>query len=507
MPQEIISSMSPQDRKKTFLIGIASGYLSKGVAVVVALIAVPLGLHYFGPIKYGLWVVISSILAYVELSQFGVNTATSVLIAKEVNADNQRSILRHTVILLSLFAVGVFVILWTVIYFYAGWVRIFGDISLPLRGEAAGATSVLVLFFLLRLPTLAFTSAFVGLQQVFWERFYASLSTFIRLIALLVTVRTHGSLFTIAFFTGMGNLLVGIVSGFHLLIVHRHMRIRLTEAVEEAPSVKYIFGSAMRFFIIGIAAMIVWSTDNLLISFFLGPEQVTAYAVTFRLFTFSFALFTVFNGAISPMYGKAIGQWQLDWVASRYKEITFFLPIVSGLVWIGGIGFARDFICLWTGPSGYGGMLVVLALGGYGYCISLINSHATVLTALNATHRMIWIGWAEAGTNLVISLILIHFLGIGGVALGTLLGALLTGFWLLPQGVAIQTGGRVQLHYRSILKHATIVLFPALVIMYLLNSDLIPGLTNVFMKIAVLMLYLLCSWCVLDSRVRERLSR
>ena len=103
--------MSSHNRKKIFIIGSTSIYLAKIVSIIVSLISIPLGIHYFGPVKYGIWMVISSILAYIELSQFGVNTATSVLIAKETNKNNQRSILRHTTILLSIFAAGVLIIL------------------------------------------------------------------------------------------------------------------------------------------------------------------------------------------------------------------------------------------------------------------------------------------------------------------------------------------------------------------------------------------------------------
>jgi hypothetical protein len=43
--------------------------------------SVPIGLPYFGVVRYGIWAVISSVIAYLGLSNLGITTAAAALTA------------------------------------------------------------------------------------------------------------------------------------------------------------------------------------------------------------------------------------------------------------------------------------------------------------------------------------------------------------------------------------------------------------------------------------------
>jgi len=81
------------------------------------------------------------------------------------------------------------------------------------------------------------------------------------------------------------------------------------------------------------------------------------------------------NSAIFPMYGKAVGLKQWDWIQRTYGKSTQLLPIMGGLIWIGSIAFLKEIIYIWVGTKAYSGILVVFALGGYGYLLSMVHLH------------------------------------------------------------------------------------------------------------------------------------
>jgi O-antigen/teichoic acid export membrane protein len=230
--------------------------------------------------------------------------------------------------------------------------------------------------------------------------------------------------------------------------------------------------------------------------------MVTPYAVTFALFGAGFSILVAINAALWPMYGQSAGRNQWEWVQQTYNHAVHLLPILGGLLWIGGIAFAREIISLWAGPQAYAGLLAAIALGGYGYTLSLVNSHATVLQALNRTKRMVIYGWLEAGVNLGISLALVRVLGIGGVALGMFLGALLTGFWILPLDVAYQTAGKVRTHIRSIISHAIGAMMPCLVFVLLSYFFAPETWVRVTINIFIVILYLALSLHVMSPDTR-----
>jgi len=497
---KLMNMTSSEGRKKRFLLGTASSYGTTIVSIIVGLISVPIGLHYFGSVRYGIWAVISSVITYLSISNLGIPTAESTLIAKASEPFEQWAVLRRSLFLLLISSVVVLSVVLGIAHFYPGWVVALGKIPANLQGEAAEAGIAIAILFLLNLPLTVFSAGFFGLQKVYWHQFYASLTRIAGLVALILTVfLLRGNLVTLALFRGMATLFVSVVCASHFLFTHSGFRKKFDKSINKEFSTISIFTSGIRFFVIGIATLVILSTDNLIISHFIGPKAVTPYAVTFKLFALGSSTFIAVNGALRPMYGQSAGKNQWEWIQQTYKNVTHLLPILGGLLWIGGIAFVREIINLWAEPVAYGGLLVVIALGGYGYARSLVDSHAVLLGALNRTKNMVIIAWAEAIANLVISIALVKSLGIGGVALGTFLASLLTVFWMLPLDIYKQTKGKVKFNFRPILSHGLFILLPCLIAALFVYNYCQNEIWKIFINIGIVCTYLILSWRIMPS--------
>ena len=484
--------------------GTASHYGTTIVSILVGLISVPVGLHYFGVARYGIWAVISSVIAYLGLSNLGITTAAVTLTAKASAPFEQWAVLRRSLFLLLVNSAVVLGVVLGIAHFYPGWVVVLGKIPAGLHGEAAEAVIATAILFLLNLPLTVFAAGFIGRQKVYWERTYVSVTIVAGLLALIFTVfLLKGSLVTLAIFTGIARLLGSIACASHFLFTNSELRQKFDKPISKEFSTNSIFASGVRFLAIGIGATIVWNTGNLVISHFLGAEMVTPYAVTSALFSLGFSVFIGINSTLWPMYGQSAGRNQWEWVQQTYNRTVHLLPIIGGLLWIGAIAFAREIISLWAGPEAYGGLLVVVALGGYGYTRSLVESHATILTALNRTKRLAVYEGLEAGANVGISLALVRVLGIGGVALGMFLGSFLTVFWLLPRDVAYQTAGKVSIHARPIISHAIGAMFPCLAFVLLSYLFIPVASVRVTVNIFVVILYLALSLRIMSPDTRS----
>ena len=494
-------------KRTIFLKGLASSAGAQITSVVVGLASVPIGLGYLGPLKFGIWMVISSIVAYLGLSQFGTGTASTALIAKHVERQSQGAILRRTFRLLCYFALVLIVLAGMAAMFPGRWAMLFGDITDTARREAISAAVAMMVLCLLRLPTVAFTSAFIGLQEVHLERLYVVvLPTILSFFALLLTIYLAGDLVMLACLTGGGQLLAGLLAGLHFVMRHRDLMFGSLSRTSDVAVTKDLLASGSRFFFIGIAAMVVWNTDNLVISYFLGPENVTVYAITFKLFAAAFSIFVVANSVLMPMFGSAFGRNDWAWIGDIYRNALSIMATLGGLVWVGGIVFAEPIISLWTGLSGYGGGMVVFALGGYGYVLSAVNLHANLLSGMNATRAMLWIGIAEAVVNFALSVIFIRWWGIGGVALGTFMSALLTVYWLLPKDVARQTQSRVKVSWSPIMRHFWLAVLPGIGAAYLI-SGVMHGVGIWVAGAGLCTTYLAISWLLLPLEAQAMLMR
>lgn len=495
--------MYSQNPKKTFILGIASTYGANIVSIIAGLISVPIALHYFGPVRYGIWAIISSVIAYLNFSNLGISAAAQVLIAKASKPFEQRAVLLHSLFLLFISSAVVLILVIGITHTHPNWVLILGKIPLNLRTEAAEAGIATAILFLLNMPLRVFSAGFIGLQKIYWANFYGSLGGIIALMALILTVLLKGNLVTLAIFRGVSAICISIACGLHLLFSNPELRRKTDKPIDTEFSIKSTFISGIRFFIIGIAAMVVWNTDNLVISHFLGIKAVTPYAITFKVFAIAFSIFMSVNLTLFPMYGKAAGLRQWDWIQRTYEKATLLLPIIGGLIWIGSVAFLREIIYIWVGPEAYGGILVVFALGGYGYMLSLVNIHSNLLSGLNATKNMIYIGWAEAIANIGISIALVGSLGIGGVALGTFLASLLTVFWMLPLDIYKQTEGKVKFNFRPILSHGLFILLPCLIAALFVQNYCQNEITKIFINIGIVSIYIIFSWRILSPKLQN----
>lgn len=494
-------------KRSTLLKGLASGASAQFVSVAVGLISVPIGLGYLGPLKYGIWMVISSIVAYLGLSQLGTGTASSALIAKHVERQKQGVIFRRTFWLLCFFALALLMLSGVATMFSSSWVNIFGDIPDAVKSDAIFAAVVMTAFYLLRLPTVAFTSAFIGLQEVHWERLYVVVFPIIlSFFALLLTIYLDGDLVMLACLTGGGQLLAGLFAGVHFSILHKDMMFGAERYATDVAVTKDLLASGSRFFIIGIAAMVVGQTDYLVISYFLGSESVTAYAITYKLFVVAFSICLLANSVLMPMFGNAFGRNDWEWMANIYRNALSVMVILGGLVWVGGLVFAQPIIFLWTGLSGYGGGLVVFALGGYGYVLSAVNLQANMLSAMNTTRILLWLGIAEAVVNFVLSVIFIRWWGIGGVALGTFVSALLTVYWLLPKDIERQTDSRIKASWSPLMRHFGLAVLPGVCAAYLLACNA-KGVVLWTAGVSLCAIYLTISLWLLPQQAKTMLMR
>lgn len=321
-------------------------------------------------------------------------------------------------------------------------------------------------------------------------------------MALIFTVSVKGNLVFLALFRGLIILSVSIVCALHFLLSHTELFEKVNKTIRNEFSVSSIFSSSLRFFSLGIAAMVVWNTDNLVISHFLGIEAVTPYAVTFKLLLVTYSMFSAIGSAIFPMYGKAVAFNQWEWVQQMYNRLTCLFPIIGGLAWIGMVAFAKDIIIFWTGPEGYGGRLLIFALGGYGYLLSMVSAHSCLIGGINAVKNTVFIAWLEAAANFTISIILVRILGIGGVALGTFLGSLLITSWMAPLAIYIKTKKRIKFNFRPVLLHAFTAVFPFLISVILIDLFWKEGLSKAFINMIIVSIYLMLSWRFIPTDLR-----
>src|SRR4029077_5460728 len=93
-------------------------------------------------------------------------------------------------------------------------------------------------------------------------------------------------------------------------------------------ALKRLTGLGGMFFVIQIAALVLFQTDNLIIAHYLGAAAVTPYSVTWRLFTCTMIFQLLAGPSYWPAYTEAFSRGDQAWVRRSFR-MNFKVTVIS----------------------------------------------------------------------------------------------------------------------------------------------------------------------------------
>jgi O-antigen/teichoic acid export membrane protein len=484
--------------KKNYFFTLFAGVGGMASSAIMTLITVPVSLNYWKTERYGIWVLLTSALVYLGMTNLGLNSSASLLMAKNPKIRDKIKILKRSFVLLLCSVVLMFVVFLVINLLTRDWINIIGKIPENLTNETFQACVVLVIFYLLSLPFSLLATVYNGFQRLYIENIFNVLLNILNFVVLLLVIFLKGDLVIYAIVWGCTLVSFNIFKFlFFYFVVYK--KIPLEEVNErgldgEETQYRTIFVTGIRFFLIGIAAMVVWNSDIFVISNFISVKTVASYFVAFKLFSIFFQVIYLINGSIMPVLAKEYGNNNWEWINTIYSNLLVLIAIVGGACWIIGILFFRDFITLWAGAENYVGLLTVIVFGGYAYLLSMVNLNSGVIYAFNYSRHAPVVAWAEAIFKISVAILLVKYLGVMGVALGSLLGSLLAPTWVLPVWIRKRSGGKLYYDLHFLKNHLFMALIPGL----LTGIACQVFISNIFIRLltgaVILLAYLLVSY-------------
>ena len=181
-----------------------------------------------------------------------------------------------------------------------------------------------------------------------------------------------------------------------------------------------------------IGAYLVLGTDNIIISSFVGIAAVGIYSNYRMLIDISRTFINQVFDNIYHSVGNLVANENIEKIYSIYKvyrlvnfwlycSITITMHIMLG-----------PFINVWLGESYLMDGATVLLLMLIFYEKGMRNAITTVKTTSGIFHSDRFAPLVQAAINLSLSIILVRYIGITGVFLGTLISSIFVPFWTTP---------------------------------------------------------------------------
>jgi O-antigen/teichoic acid export membrane protein len=412
-------------QKRKVLQGSASNIVRVLLSMLVSLVLPPFLVHRLPPPAYSAWVLILQLSAYVNLLDFGLQTAIGKFVAEHDAAGDREA--SHNVVSTSFTILSIAALIAVVgIAIMAGHIpQLFHQMPAALVPEVRLGLLVVGCSAALALPFSAFSSIFTGLQRYAFPTMVAIGVRVLSAASLITVLLLHGGLVQMACvwaafnvaaaaaqFLGWRRLLREHVD-FSFFIFHRGAARRLAQ-----------YGSVLSLWT--IAMLLISGLDTVIVGHYdyrnTGFYAIASSATNVMLVLIS-SIFGPMLPALSSMQAKATPA-RLGEIAIRATRYCAVLLCLLGLPLLVG---AYPLLSLWVGRA-YAAQsalyLEVLVVGNvvrqlaYPYVIGVIATGKQHLATISAI--------AEALVNVVLSIWLVQKSGAIGVAIGTLAGAFIS---------------------------------------------------------------------------------
>lgn len=316
---------------------IAASIFIKGASIAINLALVPLTINYVNPSQYGIWLTLSSIVAWFSFFDigFGHGLRNRFVEAKASgNFEKAKTFVSTTYAVLILIFSGVW-FLFVIVNFFVDWSKIL-NAPANLTSELSTLALIIFSFLCLRIVFQTINTIIIADQKPALAGFFDLLGQLIALIIIFIlTQTTEGSLNNLGFALGFAPIVILIIAS--LILYNGKYKLF-------SPSLKNIdFGFArdimslgVKFFLIQFGAIVLFQTTNIVITQVLGPEKVTVYNIAFKYFSIMSMIFYIvlspFWSAFTEAYSKQEFYWMNNSIEKLKKIWLFTIPV--GLIMI-----------------------------------------------------------------------------------------------------------------------------------------------------------------------------
>ncbi len=424
-----------RERYRRILFTAASSVLAKGIAVVTTLISVPLTLNYLGAERYGLWMVISSVIAMLGFADFGVGNGLMNAVANAYGKDDRALIRQHIINAFTVLGIiaAVTLFMFFLVYPFIPWYKVFNVTSPIAVAEAGPSVAVFATCFALNIPASVVIRAQMGLQKGFSANMWQAAGNILALLAVCSVIYFEGGLPWLVG-TMIGVPLVTLLANF-IFFIYRNDYFCMPMRIDWAKA-KSLLRSSGLFFILQISSIFASQADNLIIAQKLGAEAVATYAVAFKLFALPGMLIGFLMGALWPAFTEAHSRGDSRWIRDSFIKSLRYSLFINVPVTIVLVVFGQWIIGKWVSHSVIPDMDLIVGLG-LSACLTILGgSFATLLNGLHVVKFQIITSVTMAIAKIGISIQLVNMIGMAGVIYGSIIS--LTFFIYIPTALYIK---------------------------------------------------------------------
>ena len=405
------------DRTRNAKKTIVSGFLVKTISVIVPFVMRTIIIHTLGNLYLGLGSLFSAVLNALSLAELGVGSALVFSMYKPV-AENDTT------------KVCALLNVYKKIYFFIGCaILAIGLLLIPflpklISGDYPGDINIYTLYIIQLISTISgyFLFAYRGSVLTAYQRVdLINMVTFITEMA-MYALQIIALVFFKNYYIYVCLILVRTIAFngvVYLIAKRKYPYIKAVGNIDKATKTEVIrkIGALTGH---KIAEVVVNSTDNILISMFIGLNMVAIYNNYYYVVTaISGILMTAFTGLISIVGNYLISETSKK-VNDLFDVLSYINAFVVAVCCTSFINMYQPFITIWTGKDNLFPMYMVILFSAYFYILRIRTVISLFCNAAGIWEKDLRKAYIMTLINLLIDITLMPIIGIPAALISTI---------------------------------------------------------------------------------------
>lgn len=410
------------DRKNIIFKNVSLGFVFKILNMGIVYFTIPFLLSYLGKTNYGVWVTIFSIINILFFVDAGIANGLKTKLTEALSNKNKQLAKEYiSTAYIIIFCISLLFLCISFILIKTINLNSLLNVGDSISREKLVSVFLIVLVFIVSNFVLSlYKTLFYAIQKSSTVEFSMFLYQFLVLCLVFYAVNNlETSILNVAYFYGFSSIVISLT--FSIVFFSKRKEILPSVKSFRRNRVNELMGLSIHFFVIQICMIIIFTTDNLIISNLLGPEEVTNYDVVLKLFQIITIISIILLDPFWALFTDAYQKKDFSWIKKTLNRLNklFLLVIFFTLLLI---FLAKDIISFWIGKD----IIVKDTLPYFMGLFVLVRVYPVMymffLNAIGKVKLQMYLYLAGAIINIPISIILIKYfnLGVSGVILGTI---------------------------------------------------------------------------------------
>lgn len=408
------------------LFGMLTGAGSVVIKTGLNILLIPVLISKLGLDAFGLYILLIAIFEVSVLLDLGATDALVAMLSDESQtSDTKRSYLKVGHWLLGLLSIGFLVVGFSLL----PWFSTLFNISPALAPIAQTGFSLILVESALTLYGAYCQAILLASCSQQWTNLADTVYSFIVNLGALLGLLAGGDLFAV-----LALRLLGSIVRLSIITIQTHRMEpyaffpKKPFCANAAEKVIRLSGHAM---MINFSIIVSHKIDDIIIARFLPISAVGIYEIVFRFLGVSLQICLKLNETVYPLFSRMASLKQPEEARQLFLRISNFLNFIACMMLMLIVSFYRELFAIFSaGKVPVEQTLPILAVAVPCVLSGVLQMPANAFLFTWGRQRFLSITSILAAlANLALSVILVHSLGILGVALGTLIPQLVQHQW------------------------------------------------------------------------------